>query len=210
MNDSQRNACWLAAASVGTAAAFTVLTVAVARGETEAWDRRSKRTVKAWSTEQGTARRVAQASAPVGKWWSQVAASVVGAGRLLFSGRRAAASAIAGASIGAAALTPLLERIVPSRRPPREHPEHDQPSKQSYPSGHALRTSATAATTTYVLWREGRAPWAGGPIALASLVSTGGKLVLSRHWTTDVIGGYLAGIAWGTACASLYELARDA
>jgi undecaprenyl-diphosphatase len=129
---------------------------------------------------------------------------------LIISGRRAAAFAIAGASIGGAVLTPLLERVVPIRRPPPEHPEYDHPFKQSYPSGHALRTSATATTTSYVLWREGKAPWAGGPLALASLVSSGGKLVLSRHWTTDVIGGYLAGIAWGTACASLYELARDA
>jgi membrane-associated phospholipid phosphatase len=207
MNDSQRNACWLAAASLGTAAAFTVLTVAVVRGETADWDQRSKRTVKARTSE--PQRRLSQTSAPVGKWWSQVVASLVGAGRLTLSGRRAAAGAVAGASIGAAVLTPLLERVIPIRRPPPEHPEYDNPSKQSYPSGHALRTSATATTTAYVLWREGRAPWAGGPLALASVVSSGGKLVLSRHWTTDIIGGYLAGIAWGTACASLYELARD-
>jgi undecaprenyl-diphosphatase len=209
MNEARRNAAWLAATSGLATLAFAALTLAVARGRTSRWDRRVKGRIRSWGSESESSESAALASAPLGKWWSQVGASLTGATRLLFTGRRAAAGAIVGASVGASALSPLIERVVPLRRPPPEHPERDDPSKQSYPSGHALRTSATAVTTSYVLWREGSAPWAGGPLATLSFFVTGSKLILSRHWTTDVIGGYLAGLAWGSACASVYELARD-
>lgn len=209
MNHSRRNAGWLAATSGTAALAFAALTVAVARGRLTRWDRRAKRRIQSAGAGPSPSREAALATAPAGKWWSQVGASLTGATRLLFTGRRAAAGTIVGASVGAALLTPVLERVAPRRRPPPEHPEHGDPSKQSYPSGHALRTSATAVATSYVLWREGSAPWAGGPLAVISFVTTGSKLLLSRHWTTDVIGGYLAGIAWATACASVYEIARD-
>jgi membrane-associated phospholipid phosphatase len=209
MSPSRRNAGWLAASSGVAALAFAALTVAVARGRLTQWDRRTKRRIQSSMADTEATRDAALATAPLGKWWSQVGASLTGAARLLFTGRRAAAGTIVGASVGAALLTPLLERVVPVRRPPPEHPEHADPSKQSYPSGHALRTSATAVATSYVLWREGSAPWAGGPLAVISFATTSSKLLLSRHWTTDVIGGYLAGIAWAGACASVYELARD-
>ena len=209
MNDARRNAGWLAATSGIATLAFAALTVAVARGRTSRWDRRARSRIRSFGHEADSAETAAVVTAPLGKWWSQVGASLTGATRLLFTGRRAAAGAIVGASVGAAALSPLLERVVHLRKPPPEHPEYDDADKQSYPSGHALRTSATAVTTSYVLWREGSAPWAGGPLAMLSFAVTGSKLILSRHWTTDVIGGYLVGVAWGTACASVYELARD-
>ena len=44
-----------------------------------------------------------------------------------------------------------------------------------------------------------------GAISLGASVS---KLLLARHWTSDVVGGYLAGIAWGATCAGCYELGR--
>jgi len=209
MNRARGHAGWLAVTSGAAALAFAAFTLAVTRGKVEKWDRRAKRRFEKWQPESEVSRDAAVATSPAGDWWSQVGASVAGATRLLFSGQRAAAGAIVGASVGAALLPPLLERVVPRRAPPAEHPDRDDPGKQSYPSGHALRTSATAVTTSYVLWREGSAPWAGGPLALLSFAATGTKLLLSRHWTSDVIGGYLAGVAWGTACASVYELAHD-
>jgi undecaprenyl-diphosphatase len=92
------------------------------------------------------------------------------------------------------------------RSPP---PERHEPSKQSYPSGHALQTSAMALTTGYVLLREGLAPrWSLAPLGLASLAAGAGRLLLDRHWTSDVLGGYLAGVALGASCAGVYELQR--
>jgi undecaprenyl-diphosphatase len=92
------------------------------------------------------------------------------------------------------------------RLPPRERGE---PWEQSYPSGHALETSALAVTSGYVLIREELAtPWAGSPLSLASLASGLGRLWLDRHWTSDLLGGYCAGISFGATCAGIYELAR--
>jgi membrane-associated phospholipid phosphatase len=65
-----------------------------------------------------------------------------------------------------------------------------------------------AVATSYVLLREGLAPrWSVAPFGLASLAAGAGRLVLDRHWTSDVIGGYCAGIALGATCAGVYELA---
>ena len=62
----------------------------------------------------------------------------------------------------------------------------------------------------WILARERLAPRAVvAPAAVAaSAISGVGRLILDRHWTTDSIAGYLAGIALGTACAGGYEVAR--
>jgi undecaprenyl-diphosphatase len=104
-------------------------------------------------------------------------------------------------------LLPLvLDRVMKRRAPP---PERHEPSKASYPSGHALQTSAVAVATSYVLLREGVAPrWSVAPLGLASLAAGAGRLLLDRHWTSDVAGGYLAGVSLGATCAGIYELGR--
>jgi membrane-associated phospholipid phosphatase len=45
---------------------------------------------------------------------------------------------------------------------------------------------------------------------LASIAAGAGRLLLDRHWTSDVIGGYCAGIALGATGAGLYELSAPA
>jgi membrane-associated phospholipid phosphatase len=60
-----------------------------------------------------------------------------------------------------------------------------------------------------VLLREGLWPrWSVAPLSFASLAAGAGRLLLDRHWTSDVVGGYFAGIAWGATCAGVYELRR--
>ncbi|HEU4537107.1 MAG TPA: phosphatase PAP2 family protein, partial [Polyangiaceae bacterium] len=74
----------------------------------------------------------------------------------------------------------------------------------------ALEPTAAVITGAYVLVREGVAsPWVAVPVALAWAGTALGRLVLDRHWVSDSLGGYLAGVALGTACAGAYELARD-
>jgi membrane-associated phospholipid phosphatase len=46
------------------------------------------------------------------------------------------------------------------------------------------------------------------PAGLASLAAGASRLLLNRHWTSDVIGGYCAGIALGATCAGMYELSQ--
>lgn len=188
---------------------FGALSAAVARGKTSRWDRRGKRRAHLLRGEGRRAelvRAAAKGSAPIGKWWAYLPGSLAVSLRLLRGGRAAGAFTVAGTAVGAALLPPLLERALSRRQPPAERGE---PSEQSYPSGHALQTSAVALASSYVLWREQLGPrWTAAPLSAASLATSAGKLLLDRHWTSDVLGGYCAGVAWGAVCAGAYELAR--
>jgi undecaprenyl-diphosphatase len=196
----------------GTAAVaalgFAALTRAVAGGRTKRWDRRAKRAVHAARARVGeqALSALAHSTTPLGKWWSYVPAAFGTAFRLRKDGRHAAAYALAGTSVAAALLPPVLDRVVKRRLPP---PERHEPSKQSYPSGHALQSSAMALAVSYVMHRE----QVTAPARLASLgplsLATGlGRLILDRHWASDVLGGYCAGIALGATAAGLYELSQ--
>jgi len=192
----------------GTAAAaalgFVAITRAVAHGKTEQLDHAAKRAAHRSRTSGLVL--VARSTTPAGKWWGQVPATLLTAAKLLHARRRAAALTIAGTSVVAALLPVLLDRISVRRLPP---PERNDPTKQSYPSGHALQSSALALTTSYVMHREhlDSPKWLAslGPLSLAAGLS---RLLLDRHWASDVLGGYCAGIALGAGSAGLYELSR--
>jgi undecaprenyl-diphosphatase len=189
-------------------AGFVVLARAVAQGKTARFDRRAKRGVHAARSGDGRERALALASrstTPLGKWWAHVPAAFTTARKLRADGRDAAAFTIAGTSVVAALLPVVLDRITARRLPP---PERHQPNKQSYPSGHALQTSAMAIATGYVLHREEVATSAWLPLGSLSLATGLGRLLLDRHWTSDLLGGYFAGVALGAASCGCYELAR--
>lgn len=189
-----------AAAALG----FVAITRAVARGKTERLDHTAKRTAHRARTSGLVL--VARSTTPVGKWWGHVPATFLTAAKLLHADRRAAALTIAGTSVAAALLPLLLDRISVRRLPP---PERNEPTKQSYPSGHALQSSALALTTSYVMHREQLAsPGWLASLAPLSLATGLGRLLLDRHWASDVLGGYCAGVALGAGSAGLYELSR--
>jgi membrane-associated phospholipid phosphatase len=206
---SSKVSAWLFGAAAISALGFGLVSLAVARGKTSRIDQRIKRRVHSLRVDSSypkALRNAALSTTPLGKWWAYVPPSLVTAGRLLSQGKGAAASTVAGTAMLAALLPPLLDGFMRRRSPP---PERHEPSKQSYPSGHALQTSAIALTTGYVLVREGLAPrWSVAPLGVASLAAGAGRLLLDRHWTSDVLGGYLAGVALGASCAGVYELRR--
>ena len=191
----------------GTAAlaglAFVGVSAAVARGKTSRLDKRARLHLQPGNEP---LRRAARGTTPIGKWWGQLPAALATARRLRHHGRTSGAVAVVGSSLGAALLSEGLDRAMKHRGPPAHS---GNPSKQSYPSGHALQTSALALTSSYVLWRERLMPtWSAAPLAFLSLAAGVGRLLLDRHWTSDVVGGYCAGIAWGATCAGLYERTR--
>ncbi len=209
MLDSKLLSNWLFGAAALSALGFGLVSLAVARGKTSRFDNRAKRRVHGLridSSYPNALRKAALSTTPLGKWWAYVPPSLATARRLQRQGRTAAALTVAGTAVSAALLPWLLDRLMQRRSPP---PERREPSKQSYPSGHALQTSAMAVTTSYVLLREGLAPrWSVAPLGLASLAAGAGRLLLDRHWTSDVVGGYFAGVALGATSAGLYELGR--
>ena len=77
----------------------------------------------------------------------------------------------------------------------------------SFPSGHALTSAAVMVTLCYVLAREGIISWRtailiGGTVPLLVGLS---RLYLDVHWTTDVVGGWAAGLFVAAMSAALYE-----
>jgi membrane-associated phospholipid phosphatase len=83
----------------------------------------------------------------------------------------------------------------------------------SFPSGHALTSAAVMVTLCYVMAREKIISWpvavvVGGIVPLFVGLS---RLYLDVHWTTDVVGGWTAGLFIASLSAGMYEsLRRDA
>jgi membrane-associated phospholipid phosphatase len=97
----------------------------------------------------------------------------------------------------------------------RARPEFDAPLATalgwSFPSGHAMGAMVAYGMVSYLLvLRFGRAPApfivaAGSALVLAVGFS---RIYLGVHYFSDVVGGYLSGIAWLAVCVSAMEIAR--
>lgn len=212
-----RNAAALGAVAAGAAAGFGLLAAAVARRETAEADEAVRRHTAA--PEGSRARRAAAAAAPVGKGWTYIPAALAAAGYLLAAhdadedrasrSRMVGAGAVLLAGTVATGLNPTFDHVLPQ---PPAPPGHPSPGKPVFPSGHAFGTGAVALAAAYVLAREGlvRAGVALPVAALLPLATAGGRVLEEKHWASDVLGGYLGGVAVAATCAAAYELARDA
>lgn len=193
-----------AAAAIG---AYVLVSSAVERGKTRRDDAKARRKIVRHSSKR--AKRLAETTGHIGKWYTHVPAAAVGATALALTGHGRAAIAVGSISAAAAAASRILDRVHDHRTPPPGKLAID-PDAQSYPSGHALETTSVALASAWILAREQIVPAAiGFPIAaLASVISGVGRLALDRHWMTDSAAGYCAGIALASTCAGVYELAK--
>jgi undecaprenyl-diphosphatase len=189
-------------ASAAASAGYAAISVAVARHETDEEDAEVRRAIVRRTNE--PAKEAAKATGHIGKWYVQVPVALLCAGVLAKRRRWAGAAVIAGTSLAAAALHPILDRAMKFRAPPPGKGE----MTQSYPSGHALEATAAFGVAAWVLARDRVvSPWIVAPIALlASAISGGGRLVLDRHWISDGAAGYCAGLALASAGAGIYEV----
>lgn len=83
-------------------------------------------------------------------------------------------------------------------------------TEAAFPSGHTADATAVVLTSAYILVHQGilAAPVAVGIAALLALSTGISRVALGWHWSTDVLGGWLAGIAVGCECCVLYGWMR--
>ena len=82
-------------------------------------------------------------------------------------------------------------------------------STYSFPSGHAMRSVVVYGALTYLIGQSfPKARWAVWSAALVMLLTIGfSRLYLGVHWPTDVLGGWLIGLA--ALWALLFWYRRD-
>jgi membrane-associated phospholipid phosphatase len=127
--------------------------------------------------------------------------------KLLIEGRKAGAAAVVVASAAAIGASHLFDVILKQRTPP---PGRKAPADPHFPSGHALHSTALLGIGAWFISRDGlvekkTAATAGGVLALALGFD---RLVQDRHWTSDVVAGWLAAISIAGLVATGYESAR--
>jgi membrane-associated phospholipid phosphatase len=194
----------LAASSV-----FGLLSVLVHWHRTRAVDRRSWR--KRWFGR--TSRRSRRRVERVSRVLSPLAFGAAGgaAAALLYEdGRHEAAEAM----LATAALGALGDHVLKApfrrRRPPESWFGNGWDS--SFPSGHSMAACAVPAVLGYTLFRERMVPPAGG-VAMAVIppvIVGGARLFVRKHWATDVVAGWAAGLAAAGVAAAWYEVRRGA
>jgi len=212
--DGAGRALALGAVSLAAAAGFAALALATARRRTARADHKVRRKV---APKRGRpVRKAADAMSPAGKWWTYIPAAAGAAAYVIRANggneneaprsRRVGAGAIFLAGVVATALNPAFDHWLPQPPPP---PGHRNRRKPVFPSGHAFGPSAVGLTAAWVLSREEMArPGVAFPAALAvPLVTAGARMLLEKHWASDVLGGALGGTAVAAACAAAYEAA---
>ena len=212
--DGLKRALALGATAAVAAAGFGVLAAAVARRVTARADHAARKRTAARRGH--PVRNAAKAMAPAGKWWTYIP-SALGASLYLLRAaappgedrprsRRTGAGAVFLAGVMATALNPAFDRWLPQ---PPTPPGHRKRNKAVFPSGHAFGPSAVSLAAAYVLAREGLArPGVGFPAALAiPAVTAGARMLQEKHWASDILGGYLGGIAVAAVCVAAYEVA---
>jgi undecaprenyl-diphosphatase len=205
MRTSSLSALGLLAIASAGAIGFVTLSRAIAKRRTVPDDRKVRTQVQQWRSPVGDA--IATGLGPLGKEWVTIPATAALARYLVTRevGARSALPLVA--SLTSEAMARVMDRTRPHRHVPPGHPEQQ---KDSFPSGHANKTTAAAMTSAYVLSREQLVdPAPAFAIAtVLSLLSPLSRLYLDRHWPADLIAGWLLGGSIAAGCAAIYEMSE--
>jgi undecaprenyl-diphosphatase len=98
-------------------------------------------------------------------------------------------------AVGSLTLNPTMKYLLDRDRPAL-FPLRGMYNWASYPSGHAILTTALYFTLALMLRRARgwRWPFVAAPAVVA--LTCYSRLYLSVHWPTDLIGGLLIGVVW--------------
>jgi membrane-associated phospholipid phosphatase len=126
------------------------------------------------------------------------ASAAIAAVVLWFRGRRRLALLVVVAVAGAAVLSGVTKALVHRVRPIVNHPV-DHASGGSFPSGHAMTSMVVLGLAVVILLPRVPRRWRTVIVATAAVlvVAVGfSRLILGVHYVSDVVGGWIIGVAW--------------
>lgn len=114
------------------------------------------------------------------------------------------------ATAGSVAMTVAGKDLVGRSRPPQALAVPPFEVSPSFPSGHALNATVIAGIVAYVVLTRSRRPVsrrlvAGLAVAYALLMGLS-RVYLGHHWLTDVLTGWLLGLAWLAVVIAAHQL----
>ena len=191
----------LAILSGGSALGFSILTRRILAPRTILGDLAYRARLPRYGKR---AKKVAVPFGYLGKEWPVLAIAAAVSSKLLKERRNEGAMAIMSATLAAIGSSHLFDARLPQKTPP---PGRRAPADPHYPSGHALHSTTLLGIAAWVLSREGltRKRALGAASAVLAFGFGFDRLVQDRHWTSDVVGGWLAAISIASAAALLYE-----
>ncbi|MEO5617244.1 MAG: phosphatase PAP2 family protein [Candidatus Eisenbacteria bacterium] len=129
---------------------------------------------------------------------------------IFLTGRRWEAIGAGIATLGAAALTDLVKILVMRPRPSMDlvNVEHAIRST-GFPAGHVLNITAFVGFLTYLAYVRLAPSWRRTVLIalLVLMIALMGPSLIDagEHWPSDVLGGYLLGIAWLAMAIGIYQ-----
>lgn len=198
----------MATASLGFCYIFVALADEITEGETQQLDER----VLLWL------RRADDLAVPIGPAWLKgtmlditslggpiclgiFSAALVGL--LLIEGQRRVAW-LSMLAIGGGAVMSFVLKEIFARPRPSIVPHLREVTNTSFPSGHALSAAIVYLTIGVMLAKAMRGKWAKAYCmfwgALLALLVGLSRIYLGVHYPSDVLGGWIAGLGWASAC----------
>ncbi|GAB3435274.1 hypothetical protein GCM10027517_04230 [Phycicoccus ginsengisoli] len=114
------------------------------------------------------------------------------------------------AAAGSLALTVAGKDLVGRARPPQMFAVPPYESSPSFPSGHTLNATAIGAVVVYLLLRKVHHAWARTTAVVlgAAFMLTMGlsRVFLGHHWLSDVVMGWVLGLAWATVVVTAHRM----
>ncbi|KRF35717.1 phosphatase PAP2 family protein [Terrabacter sp. Soil810] len=114
------------------------------------------------------------------------------------------------AAAGSLAMTIVGKNVVDRARPPASLAVPPLEVSPSFPSGHTLNATVLTTVVVYLVLIETTAAWQrtvavslGTLFVLAMGLS---RVFLGHHWLTDVLAGWLIGLAWALAVITAHRL----